>query len=144
MKISEHRIGKFLVTEHLWEVPVNHDEPGETIALFAREITSSAGKTEAEVEALPWLVFLQGGPGFEATRPMGSFGWVDRAAENYRMLLLDQRGTGRSSAVDVESLGLRHLQHLEIAGSDAIEVGRFALPRRARALHSPQHLQSES
>jgi pimeloyl-ACP methyl ester carboxylesterase len=107
VKTSEHRVGKFLVTEHLWEVPVHHDEPGETISLFAREVTSAEGKTEAEVAALPWLVFLQGGPGFEATRPMGSFGWVDRAAENYRVLLLDQRGTGRSSAVDVESLAAR-------------------------------------
>jgi pimeloyl-ACP methyl ester carboxylesterase len=107
VKTSEHRVGKFLVTEHLWEVPVHHDEPGETISLFAREVTSAERKAEAEVAALPWLVFLQGGPGFEATRPMGSFGWVDRAAENYRVLLLDQRGTGRSSAVDVESLAAR-------------------------------------
>jgi pimeloyl-ACP methyl ester carboxylesterase len=107
VKTSEHRVGKFLVTEHVWDVPVHHDEPGETISLFAREVTSAEGKTEAEVAALPWLVFLQGGPGFEATRPMGSFGWVDRAAEHYRVLLLDQRGTGRSSAVDVESLAAR-------------------------------------
>jgi pimeloyl-ACP methyl ester carboxylesterase len=107
VKISEHRVGKFLVTEHEWVVPVNHDEPGETISLFAREVALGAAHAGANVEALPWLVFLQGGPGFEATRPMGSFGWVDRATENYRVLLLDQRGTGRSSAVDVESLAAR-------------------------------------
>jgi pimeloyl-ACP methyl ester carboxylesterase len=103
VKISEHRVGKFLVTEHEWIVPVNHDDPGETISLFAREVTLGS----ANAEGLPWMVFLQGGPGFEATRPMGSFGWVDRAAENYRVLLLDQRGTGRSSAVSVESLVAR-------------------------------------
>jgi hypothetical protein len=130
VKISEHRVGKSLVTEHEWVVPVNHDEPGETITLFAREVTlgALAVKTEAEVAALPWLVFLQGGPGFEATRPMGSFGWVDRAAENYRVLLLDQRGTGRSSAVDVESLSARgdaqsqaaYLRHFRPTGLSVI------------------------
>jgi pimeloyl-ACP methyl ester carboxylesterase len=120
MRLSDHRIGPFLVTEHAWNIPIDHDEPGETISVFAREVVQARSSGEpvspkgrAHVEAsdralaLPWLVFLQGGPGFEATRPMGSFGWVARAAESYRVLLLDQRGTGCSTAVNAESLAAR-------------------------------------
>ena len=50
----------------------------------------------------PFLVYLQGGPGFEAPRPTGSPrgpAWLDRALQDFRVLLLDQRGTGRSTPV---------------------------------------------
>jgi pimeloyl-ACP methyl ester carboxylesterase len=50
----------------------------------------------------PFLLFLQGGPGQEADRPTRgptSPAWLDRALQDYRVLMLDQRGTGRSSAV---------------------------------------------
>ena len=101
MKLSQHRIGSFVVTEHRWDVPVEHHDPsGPTLSVFAREVTGA----DAESPNRPWLVFLQGGPGFEATRPMGGFGWVERAARDYRVLLLDQRGTGRSSPIDAESI----------------------------------------
>ena len=109
MQLSVHRVGDHQVTEHAWDVPLNHSEPGspgkpgETISVFAREVVLGTKVGDD----LPWLVFLQGGPGFEATRPMGSFGWVNRAAQNYRVLLLDQRGTGRSTPVDAASIALR-------------------------------------
>jgi pimeloyl-ACP methyl ester carboxylesterase len=46
------------------------------------------------------LLFLQGGPGFEATRPAAPpTGWQKRAIDDYRVLLIDQRGTGRSTPV---------------------------------------------
>jgi pimeloyl-ACP methyl ester carboxylesterase len=47
-------------------------------------------------------VFFQGGPGTEAPRPTrhpSAPGWLDRALEDFRVLLLDQRGTGRSTPV---------------------------------------------
>jgi pimeloyl-ACP methyl ester carboxylesterase len=57
-------------------------------------------------------VFLQGGPGFPAGRPVSAdSGWVKRALETHRVFLLDQRGTGRSTAVTWESLlALGHAQ----------------------------------
>jgi pimeloyl-ACP methyl ester carboxylesterase len=100
MQLSTHTVNDFLVIEHSWDIPVDHAEPHETIAVFAREVV----RRDRESAGVPWLVFLQGGPGFEATRPAGSFGWVARAAQDYRVLLVDQRGTGRSSAVDAEGL----------------------------------------
>ncbi|HEX7266319.1 MAG TPA: alpha/beta fold hydrolase, partial [Streptosporangiaceae bacterium] len=51
-----------------------------------------------------WLLFLQGGPGFGAQRPHGRDGWLDRALTGYRVLLLDQRGTGRSTPATRQTL----------------------------------------
>ncbi|HTU84192.1 MAG TPA: alpha/beta fold hydrolase [Solirubrobacteraceae bacterium] len=86
-----------VVVEHSFEVPLDHDDPtGERITVFARELAAPDGRDR------PFLVYLQGGPGFEAARPTrkpNSPGWVDRALREYRVLMLDQRGTGRSSPV---------------------------------------------
>src|ERR1700749_2451757 len=83
--------------EHTVEVPLDHADPeGDTIEVFAREVADPAGTDR------PFLVYMQGGPGFEATRPTGrprSPGWLDYALDEYRVLLLDQRGTGRSTPV---------------------------------------------
>ena len=90
-----------VLTDRLFAVPLDHSRPdGEQIEIFAREVVA-AGQAGA---VLPWLVFLQGGPGFGAQRPEGREGWLDRALEDYRVLLLDQRGTGRSSPVNRKTL----------------------------------------
>ncbi len=81
---------------HVLEVPVDHDRPdGPTLSLFAREVVEPGG------EQRPWLVFLQGGPGGESPRPNPVDGpaWLRRAVRDYRVLLLDQRGTGLSTPV---------------------------------------------
>jgi pimeloyl-ACP methyl ester carboxylesterase len=84
-----------VLAEHEIEVPLDHDRPdGEQIVVFAREVSDPDGRDR------PFLVFLQGGPGFEASRPTrhpSSPGWLDRALTEFRVLMLDQRGTGRST-----------------------------------------------
>jgi len=84
-----------LLVEHEFEVPLDHDRPdGERIVVFAREVADPDGRER------PFLVFLQGGPGSEAPRPTrhpSSPGWLDRALADFRVLMLDQRGTGRST-----------------------------------------------
>ena len=45
-----------------------------------------------------------GGPGSEAPRPTESSGWVNKATQYFSVVMLDQRGTGRSSPISVESL----------------------------------------
>lgn len=43
-----------------------------------------------EEKQLPYLLYLQGGPGFESPRPAEASGWMKRACEEYRVILLDQ------------------------------------------------------
>ena len=86
-----------VLEDHELSVPLDHAEPdGEQITLFAREVAEPEGREK------PFLVYLQGGPGFEAPRPTGSPrgpSWLDRALKDFRVLMLDQRGTGRSTPV---------------------------------------------
>lgn len=95
-----------VVTEHAFSVPLDHSRPdGERIGVFAREV-AAAGSAGG---GLPWLLFLQGGPGFAAHRMTGRASWLDRALRDYRVLLLDQRGTGRSAPVSAAALARRGL-----------------------------------
>ncbi|VAI82937.1 unnamed protein product [Triticum turgidum subsp. durum] len=87
--------------DHRFAVPLDHSSPSAPhITVFAREVVA-AGKEEA---ALPYLVYLQGGPGYESPRPTEASGWVKKACEEYRVLLLDQRGTGLSTPLTTSSL----------------------------------------
>lgn len=74
----------------------------ETINVFARELYLP--EYQDSRENLPFLVFFQGGPGFESPRPLALDGWIKRALQEYRVLLLDQRGVGNSSAIGLEGL----------------------------------------
>lgn len=101
MKSTRQDLPGLVTIEHELELPLDHSQPGgETLRVFAREVT-----TPSQVGSdLPWLLFLQGGPGFPALRPGANSGWLKRALTEFRVLLLDQRGTGRSTPVTHESL----------------------------------------
>lgn len=87
----------YATVDHVFTVPLDHAAPnGRTIRIFAREVSDArqAGRR------LPWLLYLQGGPGGKSPRPSaGSPGWLPRTLETHRVLFLDQRGTGRSTPV---------------------------------------------
>ena len=101
MRIRTHRIPGLVLTDHEFIVPLDHDRPdGTNITIFAREVVAP-GK---EDDTLPWLVFMQGGPGFPANRPITPSGWLKRALKDYRVLLLDQRGTGLSTPMTPQTL----------------------------------------
>ncbi len=90
MKSLTHRIPGLVLTDHLFTVPLDHAQPnGDQIEVFAREVVAA----NRDVYQLPWLVFFQGGPGFASPRPINNSGWLKRAVQDYRVLLLDQRGT---------------------------------------------------
>ncbi len=90
-----------VLTDRFFGVPLDHTRPdGKQIEVFAREVVA----VDKAGTDLPWLLFLQGGPGFGAQRPVGREAWLDRALNDYRVLLLDQRGTGRSSPANRQTL----------------------------------------
>lgn len=71
---------------------------GRSLRLFYRVVCAP----ENVGRDLPYLVFLQGGPGGAGPRLTSptSDGWVAEAVRHFRVILPDQRGTGRSSRVD--------------------------------------------
>jgi pimeloyl-ACP methyl ester carboxylesterase len=91
----------YATVDHVFDVPLDHGSPdGPSIEVFAREVADPARAGDR----LPWLLYLQGGPGGKSPRPSaGSPGWLPQALKTHRVLLLDQRGTGRSTPVTARS-----------------------------------------
>ncbi|MDQ0772594.1 pimeloyl-ACP methyl ester carboxylesterase [Streptomyces aurantiacus] len=119
---TSYRQPGVVLSDRRFTVPLDHDAPGgETIELYAREVAAS----DRVDRDLPWLVYLQGGPGFGANRFVGKEAWLGRALEDYRVLLLDQRGTGSSTPVNRQTLPLRggpreQADHLALFRADSI------------------------
>jgi pimeloyl-ACP methyl ester carboxylesterase len=91
-----YRVSGCVITEHELELPLSHGSPdGRTITVFARSVAADDDTKR------PYLVFFQGGPGSEAPRPLPPDQplFAKRALRDYTLLLLDQRGTGRSTPV---------------------------------------------
>lgn len=120
--VTTRRMQDLTVDEHTITVPLVWGEPRDarTLQVTASVVTREGG------EHLPYLVYLQGGPGFEAPIPFHSpVGphWLDAALQHYRVVMLDQRGTGRSTPVGDHDLSrgadaiVEHLTHLR---ADAI------------------------
>jgi pimeloyl-ACP methyl ester carboxylesterase len=130
--VTSYRQPGTVLTDHTFRVPLDYDRPdGEHIEVFAREVVA-AGKADAD---LPWLLFLQGGPGLSSPRPVGRDNWLNRALEEYRVLLLDQRGTGRSTAAN--RLSLARL------GSPAAQAGYLSLFRADNIIRDAERIRRE-
>lgn len=100
--IAEYTIPGMHVRDHVVTVPLDWSKPsGATIEVFAREVVDPTKKHED----LPLLCFLQGGPGGKSPRPgRGSPPWLAEALKTHRVVLPDQRGTGRSTPVDAATI----------------------------------------
>jgi pimeloyl-ACP methyl ester carboxylesterase len=122
MKRITHHLPDLRLTDHTFNIPLDHAAPdGEKIEVFAREVVA----TKPGADRLPWLVFFQGGPGFASPRPTAKTGWLKRALRDYRVLLLDQRGTGLSTPVTFQTLarftaGQAKADYLKCFRADAI------------------------
>ncbi|MFJ7067856.1 alpha/beta fold hydrolase [Streptomyces sp. NPDC101115] len=123
----------YATVDHTFTVPLDHRAPdGPTLDVFAREVAEPARANDE----LPWLLYLQGGPGGKSPRPSaGSPGWLAHALKTHRVLLLDQRGTGRSSPVTARSATRfptpdRLAAHLAHFRADAIVADAELIRRR--------------
>ena len=107
-----------VLTEREHQVPLDHARPdGQKITVFSRELAAPDGLDR------PYLIFQQGGPGGEATRPTAPpSGWQKRAIADYRVLLIDQRGTGRSTPIG------------DIPGATAAERATYMTHMRADSI----------
>ncbi|RUP50190.1 Alpha/Beta hydrolase protein [Jimgerdemannia flammicorona] len=77
---------------------------GKTILVFARHLVPI--DKLGDVKKMPFLLYLQGGPGFECRFPSSAHGgWIKIAFDKgFQVLLLDQRGTGMSTPVSAGTL----------------------------------------
>ncbi len=135
---ARHSYRGMRTVEHYFRMPLDHagaahnsPDPAETITVFAREYVS-ADHSEEAAGRLPWLVFLQGGPGGRGNRLPALNGWTKAAAKDFRILMLDQRGTGLSSAIDRKTLPLRgdaaaQARYLEHFRADSIVADAEAI-----------------
>ena len=100
MLVSSYIQHSCKVDVHKIEVPLDPtgaNFQGRQIEVAARVVTPRDGG------ALPYLLFLQGGPGGQGPR-VGDFrdGWIGEALKHYRVVLMDQRGTGLSTPLSAE------------------------------------------
>lgn len=99
-----HALPGLKMQSHRFALPLDYAHPeAGTLSVFAREVVAPANANAD----LPYLIFFQGGPGFSSPRPTGPGGWLKRALQEFRVVLLDQRGTGLSTPVTAQTL--RHL-----------------------------------
>ncbi|PJM79803.1 alpha/beta fold hydrolase [Bifidobacterium scaligerum] len=117
--LSKYYVPGLAIEDHSIDVPLDWEGnvpgqsfDGESIKLFYRVVTTP----EHVHDDLPLLVFLQGGPGGAGPRLNSptSDGWIEEATKHFRVILPDQRGTGRSSRVDTHTMA-----RLAAAGMDA-------------------------
>ncbi|MFB7373391.1 alpha/beta fold hydrolase [Streptomyces sp. NPDC056222] len=102
--MTSYRQPGLVLTDRRFTVPLDHADPeGEQIEVYGREAVAS----DKSGDDLPWLVYLEGGPGFGARRFIGRQAWLGRAVQEFRVLLLDQRGTGNSTPANRQTLPLR-------------------------------------
>ena len=89
------------LVDHSFEVPLDHSDPtARQIKVFAREVRD----LDPQSTQKPWLLFLQGGPGFRGPLPIRKEGWLKRALQDYRVLMYDTRGNGLSTPVNFQTL----------------------------------------
>lgn len=123
------------IKDHYFILPVDHQRPAaEQLTVYAREYRAPDGADK------PWLLYLQGGPGGKGTRPTRVGGWLAEALKHYRVLMLDQRGTGLSTPINRHTLTqrgapsaqARYLRHFRapdiVADAEAIRAALDAPP----------------
>ncbi len=100
---TPYRLPGMEMIDHQFDLPLDYDHPDDRrIDVFVREVRDlDPGSGDK-----PFLLFLQGGPGFRAPCPVKKEGWLKRALSEFRVLMYDTRGNGLSTPVDYQTLSL--------------------------------------
>ena len=94
-----------VVIERFFTVPLDYfNDSRGTIQIFARHCVSLS--RQKQIDQLPFMVYLQGGPGMEASsQPPSNSGMLKVLMDKgYQVLQLDQRGTGLSTPISGATL----------------------------------------
>ena len=127
------------IIDHWFQVPLTHGLifskgrdaalssrfADQSIKIFAREVINTSETLTLPVEKRPYIVYLQGGPGFGSPKTGSIGGWIAELAKTHRVILLDQRGTGMSSplsARNITAVGDPQIQaeYVELFRADSI------------------------
>jgi len=129
------------ITEHQCQVPLVHPTINyplsvqklnhfpETITLFAREIQlDSMSNSRESISDLNIVLYLNGGPGYESPLPVSASSgtMLGELLKLYdRVVYFDQRGTGKSDGISVDSLvslgnEMEQMQYLLYFRADSI------------------------
>ncbi len=100
MKQSIDHIPGLVLKNCMFELPLDYANPEKKTGVFARVVCDPA----EENADLPYMVFFQGGPGSGSPRPMTNTGWIKRVLKDYKLVLLDQRGTGLSTPITAQTM----------------------------------------
>ena len=121
------------VTEHAIDVPLDHLKPdGPQIQIFVRKIQQESKRDQKDRK---FLLFLQGGPGFPANRPtVPPSGWQKAALNKFDLLMLDMRGTGRSTPATP--------QHLASLGSPQAQAEYLSHFRATDIIHDCERVRA--
>lgn len=106
--VETHRFSGVITYDRYFRVPLNYNvspdhadikaEPllkketnmeKDKLTIFARHVILA--KNHEKMDSLPWILYLQGGPGFEAPTVTRASSWFGPVLEKYQLLLLDQR-----------------------------------------------------
>ncbi|OAA69474.1 Peptidase S33, prolyl aminopeptidase [Cordyceps fumosorosea ARSEF 2679] len=100
--------GKLIQTELWFEVPLDYAKPANgTIKLFGRLATRRESPLVAPDQPptpKPYIVYLQGGPGFGCSPPNSAPMTEHLINRGYQVLYLDHRGVGLSTPVSLDML----------------------------------------
>jgi pimeloyl-ACP methyl ester carboxylesterase len=141
--------GRLRVTEHFFDVPKDYSKPDAgTIRIFARsarkhESPADHSEHDEKKSQLPWMVFLNGGPGGPCKHPSAyPFTWTI-LDKGYQLLYLDQRGTGLSTPISPSTLGLRgendvQARYLKLFRADSIVRDCEAIRQSLTADYPPE------
>ncbi|KAI5465908.1 Alpha/Beta hydrolase protein [Mariannaea sp. PMI_226] len=118
--------GALLVTELFFRVPLDYARDIGSITLFARSVTKNETPIFApddEAPPKPYLVYLEGGPGFGNREPQDHPLTRPVLSRGYQLLLLDYRGVGLSTPVNAQMLSM-------VPGGEAGQANYLSLMRQ--------------
>lgn len=120
------------MAELFFDVPVNYNKPNDgSLRLFARGVRRLATPAEpgkGDEQQLPWLVYLQGGPGM-GCRPPQDYGWVGTVLDKGYQVWISQGKQKEPKYFQLYHSMLISFKHRSCSWTNVALVSALPLPR---------------